>query len=51
MFKPDQKPPQIKIESKESINVIVAPAGESLLYPEQKDSLWPNEINNNKENC
>ena len=49
MFKPDQKPPQIKIESKESINVIVAPAGESLLYPEQKDSLWPSEVNNNKE--
>jgi len=49
MFKPDQKPPQIKIESKESANVIVAPAGESLLYPGQKDSLWPDKINNNKE--
>ncbi len=49
MFKPDQKPPQIKIETIESKNVIVAPAGESLLYPGQKDSLWPNEINNNKE--
>ena len=49
MFKPDQKPPQIKIESSESTNIIVAPAGESLLYPGQKDSLWPNEINNNKE--
>lgn len=49
MFKPDQKPPQIKIESKESANVIVAPAGESLLYPGQKDSLWPDEVNNNKE--
>lgn len=49
MFNPDQKPPQIKIESIESVNVIVAPAGESLLYPGQKDSLWPNKINNNKE--
>lgn len=49
MFKPDQKPPQIKIESMESVNLIVAPAGESLLYPGQKDSLWSNEINNNKE--
>lgn len=49
MFKPDQKPPQIKIESMESASVVVAPAGESLLYPGQKDSLWPSEINKNKE--
>lgn len=45
MFKPDQSK-QTGIEKNEGENVVAPPAVESLLYPDQPNSFWPESIKN-----
>ncbi|MFZ2205103.1 MAG: hypothetical protein WAV23_00730 [Minisyncoccia bacterium] len=50
MINPEKLPQKNLIESKESTDITVfPPAEESLLYPDQENSIWPDNIKNNQE--